>query len=78
MTQYAPVAYTMPTAVPVGGYAAAPLGPGVPTMPYPQPYPQAVAPQPRSPYYVGENLFGQPKLFVDGQPVRNALRSILP
>ena len=59
---YQPVGYYQPV------YAGMPNGP-VAQDPYQHP---------SSKYYVGENLFGQPKLFVNGQPVRNALRSILP
>ena len=29
-------------------------------------------------YYVGKGLLGRPKVYAQGQPVRNALRSILP
>jgi len=29
-------------------------------------------------YYVGKGLLGRPKVYAEGQPVRNALRAILP
>ena len=41
---------------------------------YGSPY---VVARPR-PYYVGRGLIGQPKLYVGGQPIRNALRFITP
>ena len=40
--------------------------------------PQVVLGQNQSRQYIGRGIIGQPKLYVSGQPVRNALRFITP
>ena len=54
----------------------------VQTIAYQQPVqPIAAAPQPGlidGKWYVGKGLLGRPKLYAEGQPIRNAFRTILP
>ncbi len=40
--------------------------------------PAPVAARPTRPVYMGRGLIGQPKLYVEGQPLRNALRFLTP
>lgn len=64
-----------------------PVGSAAPAYAAPSPY--AVAPRvgyrpllpiarPPASYYVGRGLLGQPKVYVPGQPLRNALRYLSP
>lgn len=59
-------------ALPPGG---APLNRPIPVGP---PVVLSASPALAAGQYVGKGLFGQPKIFVQGQPVRNALRTITP
>jgi hypothetical protein len=87
----APAAVVQPVAPNyAGGVYAQPVTYGNPCMPCPcvspVSYQPAAAYQPVAapaaagckPYYVGRGLLGQPKLYMPGQPVRNALRFITP
>lgn len=42
------------------------------------PTPAPVAARPTRPIYLGRGLIGQPKVYVEGQPFRNALRFLTP
>ena len=64
---------------PAAGYVGRPIGPA-----YPPPVPataynvyRPTTPPPGGIYY-GRGLIGQPKAYVSGQPIRNALRFLTP
>ena len=54
-----------------GGILPAPVAAGVPQTGYQSP---VVLGQNPSNHYIGRGIVGQPKLYVSGQPIRNALR----
>ena len=71
-TTSAPLWLPPPPAPPITPIAGAPTGPVItyrPVLP--------VLPMP-SQYYVGRGLFGQPKLYVPNQPLRNFVRYLSP
>lgn len=67
VTYYAPV----PAVVPMTTYYAPVVGNGVVVAAY---TPAMVA----TPYIVGRGSLGQPKVYVAGQPIRNAMRFVTP
>jgi hypothetical protein len=79
-TQYA--TYYTPATPQAAYYAPAPQPYTTYYAPVAQPYAAnyAPAPQPYVPYYgtLGRRMYGTPKVYVPGEPVRNVLRAITP
>lgn len=67
-----------PTSQPTIGYAPASSATPVSSAPRAAYYPVAASQPVPTNYYVGRGVIGQPKVYVQGQPVRNVLRFLTP
>jgi hypothetical protein len=71
--RYVPVTETQVVPAPL---LSVPAGPTITRAPHTVLRPVIPLASPQPTYYFGQGLLGQPKLYVPGQPIRNALRHL--